>query len=264
MAGEQATGAVELLLVRHGESAGNVAASAASATGAEVIDVDLRDADVPLTDTGQGQATAFGRSLAEMTAGEQPESVWCSPYLRARQTARTALEAAGLKPPFRVDERLRDRELGILDLLTGAGVAARFPEEAQRRAWLGKFYYRPPGGESWVDVALRLRSVMADIDRLESGRRVLVVAHDAVIMLFRYVCEGMDEEQLLELASTSTVRNASMTRLVRPTGLGLWTAEAFNVSEHLAEHGATVTEHSGDDAVVPHDVHMEPAEAART
>jgi broad specificity phosphatase PhoE len=104
---------------------------------------------------------------------------------------------------------------------------------------------------------------MADIDRLESGRRVLVVCHDAVIMLFRYVCEGMDEEQLLQLARTSTVRNASVTRLVRPSGIGLWTAQEFNRSEHLAEHGATVTEHSGDDAVVPHN-EMAPQEAARS
>lgn len=39
-------GAVELVLVRHGESAGNVAAAVAQRTGAEVIDIGLRDADV--------------------------------------------------------------------------------------------------------------------------------------------------------------------------------------------------------------------------
>ena len=256
-------GAVELMLVRHGESVGNVAASAAAAAGAEVIDVGMRDADVPLTDTGTQQATALGRTLAELGAEARPESLWCSPYLRTRQTARTALETAGFELPTRVDERVRDRELGILDLLTGVGVAARFPEEASRRQWLGKFYYRPPGGESWADVVLRLRSVLADIDRLEAGRRVLVVAHDAIILLFRYVCEGMDEEQLLHLASTSTVRNASLTRLVRPSGLGLWTAEEFNRSEHLLEYGATVTDHAGDDAVAPHG-EMASAEAARS
>lgn len=255
-------GALELTLVRHGESVGNVAASRAAAAGAEVIDVDVRDADVPLTDTGQQQATAFGRSLAELDGQAAPESVWCSPYLRARQTARTALDTAGLELPFRVDERIRDRELGILDLLTGAGVAARFPEEARRRRWLGKFYYRPPGGESWADVALRLRSLLADIDRLESGRRVLVVAHDAVILLFRYVCEGMDEEQLLQLAGTASVGNASVTRLTRPSGLGLWTAADFNRREHLREHGASVTEHGSDTAAAPRE-EMHPAEVAR-
>ena len=260
---QEPSGAVELLLVRHGESAGNVAASVAAATGAEVIDVSQRDADVPLTATGQEQATALGQWLAESGADERPESVWCSPYLRARQTAQTALESAGLALPLRIDERLRDRELGVLDLLTAVGVQARFPEEATRRQWLGKFYYRPPGGESWADVALRLRSLMTDLDRSEPGRRVFVVAHDAVILLFRYVCEGMDEAQLLEVARTSTVRNASVTRLVRPSGQGWWKADTFNLSEHLTDHGAPVTEHSGDDAVTPQDARMEPAEAAR-
>ena len=36
-----------------------------------------------------------------------------------------------------------------------------YPDEAKRRDLLGKFYYRPPGGESWADVALRIRSVLA-------------------------------------------------------------------------------------------------------
>jgi broad specificity phosphatase PhoE len=180
-----------------------------------------------------------------------PHSVWCSPYLRARQTAEVALRTAGLGVPVRIDERLRDRELGILDLLTTVGVEARFPDEAMRRRWLGKFYYRPPGGESWADVALRIRSLLLDLDRIESGRRVLVVAHDAVILLFRYVCEGMSEADLLGLTTRATVGNASVTALTRPTGQGFWEASAFNVNAHLRERGAPTTEHSGDADVLP-------------
>jgi broad specificity phosphatase PhoE len=251
----------ELLLIRHGESQGNVAAARARASGAEELDVPARDADVDLSDLGRQQASAVGAALGALAADTGPQALVVSPYLRARETARIACEKAGLDLPTRVDERLRDRELGVLDRLTFAGVQARYPEEAARRAWQGKFYHRPAGGESWADVALRLRSVMADIDRLEAGRRVLVVCHDAVIMLFRYVCEGMDEEQLLELGRTSTVRNASLTRLVRPSGLGLWTAQEFNRSEHLSEHGAAVTDHGSDAPVDPHQ-DMEPAQAA--
>ncbi|MCW2817272.1 MAG: phosphoglycerate mutase, partial [Marmoricola sp.] len=47
---------VELLLVRHGESEGNVAAARAHETGAEQIDVPARDADVRLSDLGREQA----------------------------------------------------------------------------------------------------------------------------------------------------------------------------------------------------------------
>lgn len=245
-------GPVQLLLVRHGESVGNVAATKAQSDGTEVIDVGSRDADVPLTETGTQQAQALGRWLAEMDPADRPESLWCSPYLRARQTAEIALEAAGSALPWRVDERLRDRELGILDLLTAVGVEARFPAEADRRRWLGKFYYRPPGGESWADLALRIRSLLADLDRAEPGRRVLIVAHDAVILLFRYVCEGLSEDQLLAITKATTVTNASVTHLTRPTGQGLWKAAGFNMDQHLQEQGAPRTEHAGDADVLPH------------
>ena len=239
-------GATELILIRHGESAGNVAATQAQRTGAEVIDVGFRDPDVPLSAAGTEQARALGQWLAGLPNGERPESVWCSPYLRARQTA----ELAGLSP-FRVDERLRDRELGILDLLTPRGVAARYPVEAERKQWLGRFAYRPPGGESWADVALRLRSVLRDLDDAEEGKRVAVVCHDAVILLLRYVCEGLLEADLLDIAAANSVRNGSLTRLVRPKGTGFWEAAAFNVVDHLADAGAPVTEHSGENNVHP-------------
>ena len=238
-------GVVEMWLVRHGESTGNVAASAAAQAGQEVIAIDLRDADVPLTEVGRDQASAVGRWFAGATAVDRPDLVWSSPYLRARQTAHV-ISAGSRLPAAAVDERLRDRELGVLDLLTSAGVEARFPAEAQRRRWLGKLYYRPPGGESWADVALRLRAFLADLDRLAAGRKVLLVVHDAVILLLRYVCEAMTEDDLLNLARTTTVRNASITHLTRPTGHGTWVAADFNTEQHLREHGAPVTEHSGE------------------
>jgi broad specificity phosphatase PhoE len=244
-------GATELILVRHGESMGNVAAAAAHAAGAEVIQVGARDADVPLSPTGVTQAEAFGRWLAELPSDGTPDSVWCSPYLRAVQTAQTALSTAGLELPFRIDERLRDRELGVLDLLTTLGVERRFPEEAVRRRWLGKFFHRPPGGESWADMALRLRSLLRDLDDDEPGRRVLVVAHDALILTVRYVCERMSEADILGIAATTSVVNASVTRLVRPSGSGVWTLLSFNEAEHVRASGAPVTSHPGDGDVLP-------------
>jgi broad specificity phosphatase PhoE len=224
---------IEIVLVRHGESTGNVARASALAQGAETIKVAVRDADVPLTATGRQQATAVGHWLAD---GQTPPGLaYSSPYVRARQTAELALAAAELDLPVHLDERLRDRELGVLDLLTHDGVVSRFPEEESRRRWLGKFYYRPPGGESWADVALRLRSFVSDlIVAAPDARRALVVSHDAVIMLLRYVLEGWDEATLLETARRTEVANASVTRLaLDPQRSPLWVAEAFNAVEHL-------------------------------
>lgn len=247
----QEAGAVELILIRHGESEGNVAATDARLAGAEVIEVPARDADVNLSGTGQDQAKALGAALARIAEDLRPDAVVSSPYARARQTAEIATEAAGWPIKVRTDERLRDRELGILDRLTRRGVENRFPEEAERREWLGKMYYRPPGGESWADVALRLRSVLDELNNLGTGHRVMLVCHDAVILLFRYVLEGMTERELLDLAASTSVLNASLTRYVRPSGEGPWTLESFNVADHLTEQGVTVTEHAGDASVHP-------------
>ena len=237
-----------IVLVRHGESIANVAAAEAESRGEHVINAQFRDADVPLSPTGEGQAAALGRWISENRAVVDGATLFSSPYLRANQTILRALAEAGLSTPVIVDERLRDRDLGVLDLLTSAGVTARFPDEEIRRQWLGKFYYRPPGGESWADVALRIRSFLRDVD---SGESVLFVAtHDAVVMLFLYVCLGMSEAELLDFAGSNTVLNASVTSLVRMPGQG-WQLEQFAHAEHLVAEGAAVTAHSGEKNVHP-------------
>jgi broad specificity phosphatase PhoE len=222
-----------LAVVRHGESIGNAAAADAEAGGAEVIDIAERDADVPLSETGIEQATALGRALA----GHPPGIAVVSPYLRTRQTAETAL--AGLDMPVWVDERLRDRELGVLDLLTSHGVAARLPGEAQRRARLGKFYYRPPGGESWADVLLRLRSLLRDVRADHPDGRVVLFAHEAIVFLIRYLVEGLDEAELMTIATRATIANCSISSWRRVDGR--LEPEVFNDVAHLHRDDAPVT-----------------------
>ena len=112
------TGMTELVLVRHGESQGNVAATLAHQSGAHVINVPARDADVELSETGREQALALGRLLVGFPEDGRA-AVWSSPYLRARQTAELAVQHRRLgRRTVLLDERLRDRELGILDMLT--------------------------------------------------------------------------------------------------------------------------------------------------
>ncbi|MFN2319047.1 MAG: histidine phosphatase family protein, partial [Dermatophilaceae bacterium] len=232
----------ELILVRHGQSEGNVAAEAANRDRLHEIDAPARDPDVVLSETGRKQATALGQWLSELPEDERPGVVWSSPYRRARETAEIALEVCGAHLDMRVDERLRDRDMGITDMLTAAGIREKYPEESDRRGWIGKFYYRPPGGESWADVALRVRAVLTDLANVEREERVLVSAHDVVLMLFCYVAEGLDEESVLERSKTNGLRNAAITRIVRdeesPTG---WTVTAYNEDSHLSDHGADVT-----------------------
>ena len=241
--------ATQLWLVRHGESTANVLATEAQRAGLEAIAVTHRDADVPLSDAGMQQAEALGNWLA--SADGAPDAVWSSPYLRARQTVSIALQVSGLEHPILVDERLRDRELGILDALTSHGVDVRLPDEAARRRWLGKFYYRPPGGESWTDVVLRVRSFLRDVDSASGDGPIFIAAHDAVVMVFLYICLGWSEQELLEFIGSNTVLNASVTRLSREPGSSRWTLDVFSHDDHLEALGAPVTRHGGDSNVQP-------------
>jgi broad specificity phosphatase PhoE len=200
-----------LWLVRHGESVGNLANARASETGALRLDLDVNDIEVPLSDRGRDQAQALGRWIERLAPDARPTAAVVSPYLRARQTAEIALAEAGLAQlPTRVDERLRDREQGVLDRLTASGIRDRYPEEAERRAYLGKFWYRPSEGESWADVAQRVREALLEVRLTASDERVLVVTHDVPLILVRYVIEELAVEAAVALAGQ--VANCSVTR----------------------------------------------------
>ena len=96
-------------------------------------------------------------------------------------------------------------------LVTKHGIIQQFPEEAARRAEVGKFYYRPPGGESWCDVILRLRSVLDHIRLQYAEERVLVVAHQVVVLCFRYLLEELDEHRIAAIDREQEVANCSLT-----------------------------------------------------
>jgi probable phosphoglycerate mutase len=242
-----------LWLVRHGQSQGNVARDAADEAGAHEIDIDLRDVDVPLSELGRKQAEAAGRWFAALPREERPELILSSPYVRAKQTAEIICRAgalAGGPAHTIVDERLREREFGIFDRLTTAGIRHKFPEEAAHRRLLGKFYHRPPGGESWADVILRLRSMLNTINLHYCDRRVLVVCHQVVVLCFRYILEELDEAQVLAIDKQADVLNCGICAYdFAPDADGLCVPELslWNHDTPLEKEGAPKT--SAPDAV---------------
>jgi len=204
----------KIWIVRHGQSAGNVARNEAEAAGLPLIGIAERDVDVPLSPLGERQAQALGQWFGHMRPEEWPSAVLFSPYVRARETAQLILEAAGIAPEQVTmvdDERLREKEFGILDRLTTVGIRQKYPELSEQRTHVGKFYFRPPGGESWCDVILRLRSVLDTIVREYRGERVLIVAHQVTVNCLRYLLERMDEAQILALDRAADVPNCSVT-----------------------------------------------------
>jgi broad specificity phosphatase PhoE len=204
-----------LWVARHGQSAGNVARDAAEAAGQAWINVEFRDIDTPLSELGVQQSLALGRWFGQMQAGQRPQVVMCSPYVRARDTARLLMEQAGLRDGrdvrLRVDERLREKEFGLLDRLTRHGIRQKYPELHEQRTHVGKFYFRPPGGESWCDVILRLRSLTEMMAREHAGERVLVVAHQVIVNCMRYLLENLDEAEILAIDKRGDVPNCAVT-----------------------------------------------------
>ena len=232
-----------LWIVRHGQSAGNVARDRAHAQGLGEIDLDIRDVDVPLSDLGHDQSEALGKWFAALPDDQRPTVVLTSTYLRARQTA-TAIAAVGglLRPDlaFCVDERLREREFGILDRLTTAGIETRYPEQAEARRRLGKFYHRPPGGESWCDVILRLRAALDTLSLHHRDERVLIVGHQVVVLCLRYLLEGLTEAEILAIDAQGDVANCGVTTYGRRSDGGL-ALEDYNFVAPLEWEGAAVT-----------------------
>lgn len=212
----------EIWLVRHGQSAGNVARDAAEAAAGLLIDIAERDVDVPLSELGVRQSQALANWFAAMPDDERPNVVLHSPYRRAAQTAQIVMESMRGPPllALQVDERLREKEFGILDRLTTLGISHKYPELYQQRQHVGKFYFRPPGGESWCDVILRLRSVLDTITREYRRERVLIVGHQVTVNCLRYLLERLDEAAILALDRQGDVPNCSVNSYCFDPSLG--------------------------------------------
>ncbi len=234
-------------IVRHGESLGNVARQAAQRNGLANIDIAERDVDVPLSPLGERQSVALARWFAAMEPDDRPNLLISSPYRRALQTADLIRAGGGLHaktPPTLMDERLREKEFGILDRLTAAGVAEKYPDQTEFRRLLGKFYHRPPAGESWCDIILRLRSAFDTISLHHSEQRVLIVAHEVVVFCMRYLLENLTEAEILAIDARGDVVNCGVTEYAfDPDGDGHrgLVLERFNFAAPLEQGGAEIT-----------------------
>jgi broad specificity phosphatase PhoE len=230
-----------LWVVRHGESAGNVARDVALRSGANRIDIQDRDVDVPLSALGEQQSEALAHWFARLP--QKAEVVLSSPYRRALETAGRIVDASALAEQFdrvAIDERLREKEFGILDRLTRSGIEQAYPDIAAYRTLLGKFYHRPPGGESWCDVILRLRSMLDTLSLHHSGKRVVIVTHQVVVLCLRYLIEGLDEAEILAIDRRGDVANCAVTEYVCENGSGL-VLQRYNHVTPLIVEGAPLT-----------------------
>jgi len=127
---------------------------------------------VPLDHTGRAQAA----DLAERAAGYGFRALWCSPLLRARETADVAARRLGLQP--REDARLMETDAGDWTDRSFAEVRAHAPEQFDAFA-AGDPGFAFPGGESFAQQEERVSAALADVERDELP--ALVICHGMVI-----------------------------------------------------------------------------------
>jgi broad specificity phosphatase PhoE len=200
-----------LVVMRHAESEANYHRQYLEkiSSPATHLEISTRDVDVPLTAEGRRQAREAGLYLKASTVPPF-DAVYVSPYRRTRETADFVLEGFATHPRPVIEERIREKEFGILEGLTKTGVRTLHPEELARKMKVGKYYYRPPGGESHPDVNLRVHSFLGTLVREHAGERILVVTHSVVVLSFRRLLERLEEEKVLELDRHDEPKNAAL------------------------------------------------------
>jgi broad specificity phosphatase PhoE len=190
-------------LVRHGHSAAQEVRDRAEAAGALRFFFDPPDALAPLSERGREEARRLGAWLLEQ--GHTPSAVIASPYRRTAETAELVVSSARLSTGVIFEDALVEIGWGEFDGLTKAGRRARYPEHFESLS-RDKFNVSPPGGESWSEVAARVRPVAERVLRMNG--LVLIVCHEVTVKCLRHVLEAMSPEQTLGLRD---VPNASLT-----------------------------------------------------
>jgi len=192
-----------IVLVRHGESQGNVD---------ETIYERVPDHALELTARGRAQARAAGEELRGLF-GEQPVQAYVSPYLRNRQT----YALLGMNPArTRVMEepRLREQDWGNLQDVED------IRRQRKARDAYGHFFYRFTQGESGADVYDRVgaffETLHRNFDRPDYPPNVLMVTHGLMMRLF---CMRWFHWSVEEFEALSNPDNGEWRSLVlRPDG----------------------------------------------
>ncbi|HWP65449.1 MAG TPA: 2,3-diphosphoglycerate-dependent phosphoglycerate mutase [Candidatus Limnocylindria bacterium] len=175
----------DLILLRHGQSQWNLENRFTGWI------------DVPLSERGIAEARAAGAKLR----GRRIDRVYTSVLQRAIETARLALEEAGLSDvPTVRDAALNERMYGDLQGKNKDEARRQFGDE-QVKLWRRSYDVRPPGGESLADTAARVLPYWESTIRpeLQAGRNVLVAAHGNSLRALVMHLEGLTREQVLAL-----------------------------------------------------------------
>ena len=164
-----------IILIRHGE----IADSKGRAVG---------QIDLPLSKSGLAQAAQMAESLGTF----QPRRIYCSPLTRTVQTASFIENKYGLES-IHVPE-IKEISLGSWEGIEFKTIKSRYPEEFEKRGQ-DMAGFRPPEGENFNDLQLRVRSF---IERL-GDESAIVVTHAGVIRSVLHIVLGFPLDNIFRL-----------------------------------------------------------------
>ncbi len=187
-----ATGATELLLVRHAEAVHPEPETA----------LEIKEIDMPLTDRGHTQA----KRVAARVAARKPHAVYSSPTKRTMQTAQAIAEALGLQ--IQSDERLREVEI--------ADVGPVSLHDLAEIAIAHGGWSHIAGTEPSSSIRSRMRDAIQDIVVAHPGERVVVVTHAGTINAYLSTLLDLDKDFFFPAGNTSitVVRARDSRRLI--------------------------------------------------
>ncbi len=167
-----------IILVRHGE--------ADKAKGRAIGQEDL-----PLSGAGEKQADALAKSLSSLSI----DYLYTSPLKRTRATAAPIEKACNKKAI--ICPELAEINLGLWDGLSFEQIKNNFPIEYEKRG-LDIANYRPPKGESFADLAERVRGKFHEIAVKDAP--TIIVTHAGVIRVIMHLVLGVPLNNIFQFS----------------------------------------------------------------
>ena len=189
----------KLVLVRHAESDGNVL------TTEERTKCELSTQNYRLTERGRAQAKITGAYLRKRFG--EFDHYYTSYYRRAIETLELMYPAVRRKE----DPRLAEAQRGVYHSMTREEMAQHMPWELRRKEKEGLYHYRPPGGENWPDIELRIHSFLGTLARDYYGQKVLIVVHGHWLILFQQLIHHFSIAEAVRRYHEHLAPNASIT-----------------------------------------------------
>lgn len=164
---------MKLLLIRHGQSTGNVNPSAYLTTP---------DSKIPLTEKGEEQARAVGEQLRNMKV----DYMYRSPFKRTRDTSNLILEKIG-EVPVKESVVIKEQQWPAFKSLKEREIFMK------RREMSGEpFFFKEGTYESWNDVALRAELFLTQLTLTHDPDDVIViVSHECFLRMLLMVLDGV-------------------------------------------------------------------------